>query len=407
MSRPTTLPTRSGAAVRGHLVMYAALLGALIVAVVSVPASAATATADLPDVLVGAVTAPTTDDAGEVVIVHGVPGLVVDVLVDGDAAIEDFRYGDIVVTSLPAGTYDLGVAAAGTTAALLALDDVEVDAGTSYSVVAHLDADGDPVLTPFVNDATASGIQAFHVAAFGEVALLSGANVLADDVANGDTAKFDLAGGTTVTDVGIGLAGTTAAAIGLGDVTVPDDTVLLVYAVGPGVDFPDVAATSVHRDNILFLANRAVLQGYDDGTFRPGLSVTRGQLASIMARTAGLAPVAGPYDFTDIAGTAHAGNIQALADAGIIAGFSDDTFRPSQPVSRAQAASLLGRWLDVEEVATGPFTDVPAGTTHSGYVNALYELGIVNGTSATTYSPGAPLQRQQTASIIARSLDVD
>ncbi|MFA9431385.1 S-layer homology domain-containing protein [Egicoccus sp. AB-alg2] len=398
---PSLPPLR--ARVAGRTALIVLMLGALLAALSATPASAQTA--ELPDVFTEAVDSPTSDDVAEVVVVHGVPGLVVDVLVDGDAAIEDFRYGDTVVTELPAGTYDLGVAAAGTTTPILTLDDVEVAAGTSYSVVAHLDADGDPVLTPFTNETADSGIQAFHVAAFPEVVLLSGQSVLADDVANGDTAKFDLPGGAVVDDVGIGLAGTTDAAISLGDVTVPDDTVLLVYAVGPGLDFPDVSADNVHRDNILLLANRGVLLGSEDGTFRPARSVTRGQLASIMARTAGLEPATGPYDFEDIADSVHAGNIQVLADAGIVAGFADGTFRPSQPVTRAQAASLIGRWLEVDEVADGPFTDVPAGAEHSGYINALAAAGIVNGRTDTTFEPKASLRRDQTASIIGRSLD--
>jgi hypothetical protein len=401
---PTSPPSSRALAAGRRVPLALAVCLALLATML--PTSAQAASASLPTVLVQGVASPTDAANAEVVVVHGVPGLVVDVLVDGAAAIEGFRFGDVAVAELPAGTYDLGVAPAGSTDAILELEDVEVAAGTSYSVVAHLDADGAPVLSPFVNDTDDTGIQAFHVAAFPEVVLLTGSTVLADDVANGDDAKFDLPAGTTVADVGIGLAGTSDAAIALGDVTVPADTVLLVYAVGPGIDFSDVASTNVHRENVLWLANRGVVQGYDDGTFRPSLSVTRGQLASLMARTAGLTPAAGPYDFTDIAGSVHAGNIQALADAGIIAGFSDDTFRPSEPVTRAQAASLLGRWLDVDEVAEGPFTDVAAGSTHAEYINSLYDLGVINGTTATTFSPAAPLQRAQTASLIARSLDV-
>jgi 2',3'-cyclic-nucleotide 2'-phosphodiesterase (5'-nucleotidase family) len=384
------------------------LVGALMAALL--PASTTPAafaqSAGLPDILVEAVDVPTAGDAAEVVVVHGIPGVVVDVLVDGEAAIEDFRYGDTAVAELPAGTYDLAVAAAGTTTPILELENVPVENGVSYSVVAHLDADGAPTLSPFANETDVEGIQAFHVADFADVVLLSGTTVVVDNVANGDDFKADVPGGGTVEDVGIGLAGTTVAAIELGDVTVPADTLLLVYAVGPGLDFSDVAAGNVHRDNILRLANAGIILGFEDGTFRPFLNVTRGQLSSILARTAGLEPAAPPYTFTDIAGSVHAGNIQALADAGIIAGFSDGTFRPSAPVTRAQAASLIGRWIDVDEVATGPFTDVAPGGVHSGYINALNQLGIILGRTPTTFEPGSPLQRAQTASIVARTLDV-
>jgi hypothetical protein len=172
------------------------------------------------------------------------------------------------------------------------------------------------------------------------------------------------------------------------------------------IDFTDVSEGNVHRDAILRLANDGIILGFDDGTYRPFLNVTRGQLSSILARTAGLEPAAAPYDFTDIEGSVHAGNIQALADAGIITGFSDGTFRPSLPVTRAQAASLIGRWIEVEQVPTGPFTDVSPDGVHSGYINALNELGIILGRTPTTFEPASPLQRGQTASIVARTLDV-
>jgi hypothetical protein len=63
-----------------------------------------------------------------------------------------------------------------------------------------------------------------------------------DDVENGNTARIDVPGGTTVPGVGIAPAGSTEVAINLGDVTVPDEGVVLAYAVGPdeGEELPTV-----------------------------------------------------------------------------------------------------------------------------------------------------------------------
>ena len=173
----------------------------------------------------------------------------------------------------------------------------------------------------------------------------------------------------------------------------------------PDTEFSDVTEENVHRDNIVALANAGIILGFEDGTFGPSLNVTRGQLASILARTAGLDPASEPYDFTDITGNVHAGNIQALADAGIISGFADGTFGPSLHVTRAQAASLIGRWIEVDEVDEGPFTDVPADDVHAGFINALYELGVIRGRTPTTFEPASSLQRAQAASIVARTLE--
>ena len=170
-------------------------------------------------------------------------------------------------------------------------------------------------------------------------------------------------------------------------------------------DFPDLSTENVHHDNVMRLSAEGILQGFPDGTFRPFQAVTRGQLATYIAGTAGLDEAGPPYEFDDVADSVHAGNIQALFEAGVLSGFSDGTYRPSLPVQRDQAASLLARWLDVAPLAEGPFADVTGGV-HAGNVNALWDLGLVRGKTSDTYAPGSPLQRDQAATVVVGSIDV-
>lgn len=225
--------------------------GLAVAALAVLPATAAVADSHgLPDVEVQTVDVPTSDDAAQVVVVHGVPGLEVDILAGGDAVIEGFNYRDIEVLELPGGSYDLAVAAAGTTDAVLELT-AEVEEGVSYTVAAFLDADGNPTIDAFANETDATGIQPFHLAAFGPVSIIAGGEILLDDVANGDTARIDVEGGTTVEGVGIGVAGSADAAIELGDVEVPANTLVLAYAIGPEApaeDADDDAADDAAED---------------------------------------------------------------------------------------------------------------------------------------------------------------
>jgi hypothetical protein len=194
-------------------------------------------------------TAAAADDhvGAEIVVVHGVPGLEVDVLVDGAAAITGFSFGDVVKTALPAGDYTFGVAATGTTDAILELE-ASLGAGLSATIAAYLDTNGDPKLEVFLNENSASGIQPFHLANFGAVDILSGTTAVLAGVTNGVTARIDVAGGTTVPAVGIGAAGSGTAAIELGDVTVLENQLLLVYAIGPdtGATLPTVVTSSTN-----------------------------------------------------------------------------------------------------------------------------------------------------------------
>lgn len=184
----------------------------------------------------------------EIVVVHGVPGLEVDVLVDGTAAITGFEFGDVVRTTLPAGDYTFAVAATGTTTPILT-PDATLGVGLSATIAAYLDTSGTPLLQAFVNENGASGIQPFHLADFGAVDILSGTTTVLGPVTNGQTARIDVPGGTTVADVGIGLApaeGT--AALELGDVTVARNQLVLVYAIGPdtGATLPTVVTSSTN-----------------------------------------------------------------------------------------------------------------------------------------------------------------
>jgi hypothetical protein len=183
----------------------------------------------------------------EIVVVHGVPGLEVDVLVNGSAAITGFKFGDVVKTTLPAGDYTFGVAATGTTTAILTLD-ASLGAGLSATIAAFLDANGAPQLRAFVNENGASGIQPFHLANFGAVDILSGTTTVLGPVTNGQTARIDVPGGTTVPAVGIGAAGSGTAALSLGNVTVAQNQLLLVYAIGPntGDTLPTVVTSSTN-----------------------------------------------------------------------------------------------------------------------------------------------------------------
>lgn len=122
-------------------------------------------------------------DTASVSVLHGVPDATVDVCADGKELIPDFKPGTLAgPLDLPAGTYSIKVVAdEGTTDcdadALIGPADVSVEAGKSYTVVAHLDADGELTATPFENDteAAAAGsgkLTARHVAEAPEVEVL-------------------------------------------------------------------------------------------------------------------------------------------------------------------------------------------------------------------------------------------
>ena len=179
-------------------------------------------------------------DTSKVSVVHGIPGATVDVYVDGKRALDDFKPGTVAgPLDLPAGKHDLKVVAAdaadGNADAIVEANGVEVPGGKNLSVVAHLDADGKPALTPYVNDV--SRVEAGHArlvvrhdAAAPAVDVRANGKVAFSDLVNPKEAKADLPAGTIKADVV--LAGTNTVAIGPADLNLAEGTSTIVYAVG-------------------------------------------------------------------------------------------------------------------------------------------------------------------------------
>lgn len=192
-------------------------------------------------ILLGSAPAQAADDA-QLSVFHGVPGLTVDVYVDGDLTLDNFKPGDLAgPLDLPAGTYTVAITAsdaADDSSPAIGPVDLTLKAGASYTAVAHLTADGAPTATLFTNDtsATTAGqgrLTIRHVAAAPAVDLLTGGAPVAGftDIANPDQAVADLPAGT-VDDVAIAATGTTDSVLDVGAVDVTEGTNTIAYAWG-------------------------------------------------------------------------------------------------------------------------------------------------------------------------------
>ena len=118
-----------------------------------------------------------------------------------------------------------------------------------------------------------------------------------------------------------------------------------------------------------------------------------------------------PVMFSDVAEDAWYGPYVArIAAAGVTTGFPDGTYRPNEPASRAQMATMLARALGVQPAAApvGRFKDVAADSLHAGNVERIAELGITVGCDpdGMLYCPRNPVTRSQTALFLKRAFDL-
>ena len=115
--------------------------------------------------------------------------------------------------------------------------------------------------------------------------------------------------------------------------------------------FSDVSSSDWFNNAVSTMANAGILTGYPDGTFKPNAPITRAEFAAIAARFSDVT-YNGACSFTDVAKTHWAFDEISLADhLGWITGYPDDTFRPSRNITRAEAMTLINRVLEraVEE----------------------------------------------------------
>ncbi|MFC5401301.1 S-layer homology domain-containing protein [Cohnella soli] len=134
----------------------------------------------------------------------------------------------------------------------------------------------------------------------------------------------------------------------------------------PGeLSFTDVTDKHWARSAILQAVNTGMLKGYPGGVFKPEQAITRGEMASIVAALleGSNASAAGGSSFTDIKGHWAQASIERVQAAGIIAGFSDGTFRPDDKLTRAQAVVIINKllgWKPQISSEAAKWTDVPA-----------------------------------------------
>ena len=169
--------------------------------------------------------------------------------------------------------------------------------------------------------------------------------------------------------------------------------------------FSDIMGDT-HEVAIERVALAGITQGRGGLRFGAIEPVSRGQMAAFLARALGLPPTTtGP--FSDVAGTQHELEINAVAAAEVAGGFPDGTFRPSDPVSRGQMAAFLARARDLAPLDNGPFSDV-AGTEHERDINAVAAARITTGFPDGTFRPTETTTRAQMAGFLFRAfLDGD
>lgn len=163
-----------------------------------------------------------------------------------------------------------------------------------------------------------------------------------------------------------------------GPVTRAELATMIAYNVTPPAEsaanmwrFPDLSETHGAFETILPFLDSGWMTGYPDGSFRPDQPVTRAEFALIAMQMKGLEARSG-NSFKDTAGHWASGAIEALKGAGILSGYPNGLFKPDRILSRAEAVVMLNRLLGIAplEADVPTWADVPATHWAFGSIEA-------------------------------------
>ncbi|MFA5840448.1 MAG: S-layer homology domain-containing protein [Candidatus Margulisiibacteriota bacterium] len=159
---------------------------------------------------------------------------------------------------------------------------------------------------------------------------------------------------------------------------------------------------------IEYLATMNIMPGFSDGTFRPDLPVTRGELAEILVKAKGfkLSEYKRIY-YSDLRTSDPAAPYITVAVARkYMQGYSNNTFRSEKVVTRAEAAVIFANFSGLyvkDKIQEKVFPDMPVVHTSSPALASSKEVGLFEYLSDQRFNPNAPLTRAEAAEILSKT----
>ncbi|WP_260989965.1 S-layer homology domain-containing protein [Paenibacillus xylanexedens] len=165
------------------------------------------------------------------------------------------------------------------------------------------------------------------------------------------------------------------------------------------------------------MGSRMVMEGTGEGLFTPERDITRAEFAIVLARSLGLKLNASASAFTDVANDAwYSPAINTAYEYQLLEGFEDGTFRPDEKITREQAMTIMAKAMELtglkgklsassESIGLEKFSDTTdvSSWAYSGMVDSV-QTGIFTGRNQGKLAPKAPITRAEVAAIAKRLL---
>ena len=173
------------------------------------------------------------------------------------------------------------------------------------------------------------------------------------------------------------------------------------------------AMWSRYKSDVPYMLNGtdhyAYIKGYPNGSFKPTDTITRAEAATIFYRlltdSTRKAYTTTYNAFKDVPATAWYNTaVSTMAKLGIVNGGADGYFRPNDPITRAEIAAMIARCDGAYYTGTSTVFSDTYGHWAASYIARAYELGWING-YGTTYAPDRYISRAETVAVLNRVLN--
>lgn len=157
------------------------------------------------------------------------------------------------------------------------------------------------------------------------------------------------------------------------------------------------------------LSNEPYIAGYTDGTFRPDGTITRAEAATIIAQNIDSFDNNSTYSntFSDISDNAWYSNyINFMYEKNRIHGYPDGTFKPDNPVTRAEFAVIVCNYIADPPAFDSHFSDVPNENYASGFIGAIALRNIISGYPDSTFRPDEYITRAEAVTMINKAIGI-
>ena len=152
----------------------------------------------------------------------------------------------------------------------------------------------------------------------------------------------------------------------------------------------------------------AYVAGYENNTIKPDNNITRAEAAALISRISSGFDSDKDYDvskFADVdSGAWFAKNVGYAAENNIVRGYEDGSFRPQNTITREEFAAMICRFMKYDTSASEVFSDVPSEHWAAPYIAAMKANGIISGYEDGSFGLGKNITRAETIAIINRAL---